>query len=55
MIINTLASTINSFVIKCYSANIPFYVIIIGLFIFDVVIYVISRFITIARFNGKRG
>ena len=45
MIINELAQIINSIIIKLYSNNINFYEILIGLFIFNIIIYSICRLI----------
>lgn len=43
MIINNLALIINNFVITLQNKNIPFYIIILGLFIFNVIIYNIKK------------
>lgn len=42
MIINILANIINNLVINLYNSGIHFYQILIGLFIFNYIIYLIS-------------
>lgn len=49
MIINQIASLINNVIINLYAKNIPFYVILIGLFIFNLIIYYITKLIIEAR------
>lgn len=43
MIIDILANTVNNFVIHLYSNEIHFYQIIIGMFIFNFIIYLICN------------
>lgn len=45
MIINNLAEIINNFVKSLYSSDIHFYQIIIGLFIFNILIYLLTSFV----------
>lgn len=49
MIINKIALTINNFIINLYSNDIKFYQIIIGMFIFDFLIYSICNLIKISK------
>lgn len=50
MIINNLALIVNNFVISLYAQNIPFYMILIGLFIFNAIIYIICSMIRQSRY-----
>lgn len=43
MIINKMAEIVNNFIVDLYSRNIHFYQILIGLFIFNICIYIIRR------------
>ena len=43
MIINKIALLVNNFIVDLYSRNIHFYQILIGLFIFNICIYIIRR------------
>lgn len=45
MIINSLAAIINNFIISLYNSGIHFYQIILGLFIFNVLVYFLTGFI----------
>lgn len=45
MIVNNIFSLINDFVKGLYSSGIHFYQIIIGLFIFNVIIYILTSFV----------
>lgn len=45
MIINSLARIINDFVDLLYNSGIHFYQIILGLFIFNVLVYFLTGFI----------
>ena len=45
MIINKIAYSINNFIIILYSRGISFYEIIIGMFIFDFIIFIICKFL----------
>ena len=45
MIINNLASIINNFITSLYNSGIHFYQIILGLFIFNVLVYFLTGFI----------
>ncbi len=45
MIINKIAYLVNNFIIILYSRGISFYEIIIGMFIFDFIIYIICKFL----------
>lgn len=45
MIINKIAYLVNNFIIILYSRGISFYEIIIGMFIFDFIIYLICKLI----------
>lgn len=47
MIINNLASIINNFIILLYNSGIHFYQIILGLFIFNFLVYILTSFIRI--------
>lgn len=47
MIINNLALAVNNFVINLQ--GLPFYVILIGLFIFNVIVYVLTELIITMR------
>lgn len=49
MIINNIALLINNMIINLYSKGITFYQIIIGLFIFNIIIYYISKLLIEAR------
>lgn len=49
MIINKLALFINDFIINLYSNDIKFYQIIIGMFIFNFLIYSICRLISLSK------
>lgn len=43
MIINQLALIVNDFIINLQNKNIPFYIIILGMFIFNIIIYSIKK------------
>lgn len=45
MIINKLALIVNDFVVSLYSSGIHFYQIILGLIIFNVIVYIICLII----------
>lgn len=45
MIINNIALLVNDFINSLYRNNIPFYIIIIGLFIFSFIEYLLIKFI----------
>lgn len=45
MIINQIALFVNQMILNLYSKGIQFYKIIIGLFIFNVIIYIICKMI----------
>lgn len=49
MIINKIALLVNDFIIKLYSNDIKFYQIIIGMFIFNFLIYSICNLIRISK------
>ena len=49
MIINILASLINDFIENLYNSGIKFYIILIGLFIFNFIIFIICRIIKLAK------
>ncbi len=49
MVINELALLVNNFVVSLYNQGIPFYIILISLFIFNVIIYIICTLILQAR------
>ena len=50
MIINNIALIVNNFIINLTEKNIPFYLILIGMFIFDFIVYIIVKMI---RDNNK--
>ena len=43
MIINKLALIVNDFIISLQNRNIPFYIILLSLFIFNMIIYNIKK------------
>lgn len=45
MIINKMAEIVNNFIVDLYSKNIHFYQIIIGLFIFNFLVYIIRNMV----------
>lgn len=45
MIINNLAAIINNFITSLYNSGIHFYQIILGLFIFNFLLYILTSFI----------
>lgn len=45
MIINNIALIVNNFIINLTEKNIPFYLILIGMFIFDYIVYMIIKLI----------
>lgn len=49
MIINKIALVINDFINNLYNQGIEFYKIIIGMFIFDFIIYILCKFIHEAK------
>lgn len=49
MIINEIALIINNMIISLYDKGIHFYQVIIGMFIFDLIIYYIVKMIQEAR------
>lgn len=49
MIINEMALFVNSMVQNLYSKNIQFYQIIIGLFIFNLIIYIVCKMLIEAK------
>lgn len=49
MIINILADIVNDFIIKLYSSGIHFYQIIIGMFIFNYLVYELVSTIKMSR------
>lgn len=54
MLINNLATILNEFIVSLYSKNIHYYQIILGLIIFNFIIYLICKIIKISktiRFN----
>lgn len=55
MIINKLANIINLFIISLYNKDIHFYQILIGLFIFNFIIYSLCKLIKMAKYNRFGG
>ena len=51
MIINKIALIVNDMIIELYNNNIKFYQIIIGLIMFNFIIYMIYKLITIAKYT----
>lgn len=49
MIINNMANIVNNFIIDLYSKGIHFYQIIIGLFIFNYIVYELCSMIKFTR------
>lgn len=45
MIINKIAAIVNETIINLYSSGIKFYQVLIGLFIFNCLIYIITGFV----------
>lgn len=45
MIVNSIFLAINNFIKSLYSSGIHFYQVIIGLFIFNVLVYILTSFI----------
>lgn len=55
MIINKLASLLNTFLVNLFEKNIHFYQILIGLFIFNFIIYSLCRLLKIMKNNRYGG
>ncbi len=49
MIINDIANLVNTMILNLYSKGITFYQILIGLFIFNIIIFYISKLLIQAR------
>lgn len=45
MIINKIAMIINNMIIKLYSMGISFYQVLLGLFIFNILVYIVIKII----------
>ena len=53
MIINQIANLVNNFIINLYNINLHFYQILLGMFIFNVIIHYICKIIIEAKI-GRR-
>ena len=51
MIINDIAMIINNMIIDLYNSGITFYQIILGLIIFNFIIFILFKLITIAKYT----